>query len=259
MNPRAGLAAFLAPGAGAKRAAATVHRSVVPLPGGELPLVIRRHPTARSMVLRLAADGSEARLTLPRWGRIAAAEEFARSRAGWLAAQLAALPPSPVLGPGAVLPFRGRPLTVRWTGDARRAPRIEGEALALGGPRDALPARLRRWLRAEALSLFEADVAELCAAAGVAARRVALTSAKRRWGSCAADGTLRLNWRLAMAPDAVRRSVAAHEVAHLVHFDHGRAFHALAARIFAGTFEGDMAEANAWLRREGRALYAPFG
>jgi predicted metal-dependent hydrolase len=58
-----------------------------------------------------------------------------------------------------------------------------------------------------------------------------------------------------MAPDAVRRSVVAHEVAHLVHFDHGRAFHALLAELY----EGDLAAADRWLKREGRALYLPFG
>jgi hypothetical protein len=35
-----------------------------------------------------------------------------------------------------------------------------------------------------------------------------------------------------MAPDAVRRSVVAHEVAHLVHFDHSPAFHALLDALF---------------------------
>jgi predicted metal-dependent hydrolase len=44
-------------------------------------------------------------------------------------------------------------------------------------------------------------------------------------------------------------------VAHLVHFDHSPAFHA----CLAGLFEGDLAAANAWLKREGRGLYQPFG
>jgi predicted metal-dependent hydrolase len=66
---------------------------------------------------------------------------------------------------------------------------------------------------------------------------------------------VRLNWRLAMAPDFVRRSVVAHEIAHLVHFDHGPAFHALLADLY----EGEIAVANRWLKREGRGLYVPFG
>ena len=58
-----------------------------------------------------------------------------------------------------------------------------------------------------------------------------------------------------MAPDHVRRSVVAHEVAHLVHFDHSPAFHALLGELY----EGDLRQADHWLKREGRRLYAAFG
>jgi predicted metal-dependent hydrolase len=53
----------------------------------------------------------------------------------------------------------------------------------------------------------------------------------------------------------VRRSVVAHEVAHLVHFDHSARFHALLAEIY----DGDLPAADAWLKRHGRSLYAPLG
>jgi hypothetical protein len=58
-----------------------------------------------------------------------------------------------------------------------------------------------------------------------------------------------------MAPAEVRRSVVAHEVTHLVHFDHSPAFHALLDELY----EGDMRAANRWLKRHGRGLYQPFG
>ena len=64
-----------------------------------------------------------------------------------------------------------------------------------------------------------------------------------------------MNWRLIMAPDAVRRSVVAHEVAHLIHFDHSPAFRALLAELF----EGDIEDANRWLKADGRRLYSYFG
>ena len=66
---------------------------------------------------------------------------------------------------------------------------------------------------------------------------------------------MRLNWRLVQAPDFVRRSVVAHEVAHLVHFDHSPAFHTLLDRLY----EGDIELANRWLSKHGRTLYAAFG
>jgi len=46
----------------------------------DLPIAIRRHARAKRMTLRLAPDGSEVRITLPRWGRTAEAIEFARKR-----------------------------------------------------------------------------------------------------------------------------------------------------------------------------------
>jgi len=103
--------------------------------------------------------------------------------------------------------------------------------------------------------LFAADIADYAQGAGVPIPALALTSAQRRWGSCTARGEIRLNWRLALAPDFVRRSVAAHEVAHLVHFDHSPAFHALLGAIY----EDDIDAANRWLKRYGRSLYAPLG
>ncbi|MEC7398577.1 MAG: M48 family metallopeptidase, partial [Pseudomonadota bacterium] len=90
---------------------------------------------------------------------------------------------------------------------------------------------------------------------GIAAPPLRLSRAQRRWGSCSSSGTVRINWRLVQAPDAVRRSVVAHEVAHLVHFDHSPAFHALLAELY----EGDQHEADAWLKTKGRTLYADFG
>lgn len=229
-------------------------RRTVDLDGRALPLAIRRLRTARRMTLRLAPDGSEARITLPPWGRVGEAIAFAQDRRDWLAAQLAALPAPHLVEPGGALPYRGERLTIEWRDDAPRKPVLDDGAVVLGGPRTALETRLKRWLEAEAQRLFAADAADYAAAAGLATPQVRLTRARRRWGSCATDGTIRLNWRLVMAPDPVRRSVVAHEIAHLVHFDHSPEFHVCLARIF----EGDLRAANRWLKRDGRSLYSVF-
>ncbi|WP_309805444.1 M48 family metallopeptidase [Novosphingobium capsulatum] len=228
---------------------------VVTVAGRALAVEVRRLRQARRMTLRLAPDGSAARVSMPTWARTADALAFVRERADWLAAQLDRLPPPLDLAPGCALPFRGDVLTVSWDTRNPRRPVVDDGALLVGGPVEQLPARVQRWLAAEALRLCTADLAHYCARAGVAVPPLGLSSAKRRWGSCASDGTIRINWRLIMAPDAVRRSVVAHEVAHLVHFDHSPAFHALLAQLF----EGSVTAANRWLKAEGRGLYRLFG
>jgi predicted metal-dependent hydrolase len=220
----------------------------------DVPITIRRHPQARRMTLRLARDGS-VRLSIPTWARSADALSFVRSRADWLAGQLATLAAPAPIAPGASFCYRGTPLVVDWDETAPRRP-VRGDGmLRIGGPAASLEPRLRRWLESEARRLLADDLAHYAAIAKVTAPPLMLSNAQRRWGSCSTKGVIRINWRLVMAPDAVRRSVVAHEVAHLLHFNHSAQFHAALARLF----EGDIAVANAWLKREGRGLYLPFG
>src|SRR5690606_20134310 len=188
--------------------------------------------SARRMTLRVADDGSHLKLTLPRWGRTQDALEFARSRSEWIAGVLSRLPERAPPRPGGMILYRGEELLIDWAADAPRKVVRDGARLRLGGPPDSLAARLRRWLELEAQALMESDLAQFCERAGVAVPPLRLSRARRRWGSCSSAGTVRINWRLVQAPDEVRRSVVAHEVAHLVHFDHSREFHALFACIF---------------------------
>lgn len=232
----------------------------VEVDGRVLPVAVRRHPRAKRLTMRLAPDGSEVRVTMPAWGRTREALEFAASRHDWLALQLARVPQVLTVAPGTTLPYRGADLVVDWQAKAPRRPALVEGRLVLGGPQETLPQRLRRWLEAEALALMAQDLAFYCPRADVPLPDLRLSRAGRRWGSCSsaragAVRSVRINWRLVMAPDHVRRSVVAHEVAHLMHFDHSARFHALLAHIF----EHDVATADRWLKAHGRQLYAAFG
>jgi predicted metal-dependent hydrolase len=209
--------------------------------------------------MRLAPDGSEVRITLPHWCGTRHALAFAQARTVWLEQQLGLVPAAVPVGPGGTVMHRGRALRIEWHQRYRRRPALDGDTLRCGGPEGFLPRRIRTWLEEEALQLLSQDLAEYCGRAGQPAPALKLSRAQRRWGSCSVANTgpraIRVNWRLVMAPDPVRRSVVAHEVAHLSHFDHSRAFHAHLAALF----EGDLVAADGWLRQHGRSLYAPFG
>ncbi|MDP8994550.1 MAG: M48 family metallopeptidase, partial [Pseudomonadota bacterium] len=81
--------------------------------------------------------------------------------------------------------------------------------------------------------------------------RVAVGDPISRWGSCSSSAAIRYSWRLILAPDWVRRATVAHEAAHLVHMNHGPAFHALVGELLGE----DPRPAWLWLRREGAALH----
>ena len=78
----------------------------------------------------------------------------------------------------------------------------------------------------------------------------ALTSAKTFWGVCRKTTGIRLNWRLVGAPEYVADYVCIHELCHLAHADHSRAFWALTRR-----FAPYADEAKQWLKDRGRELF----
>lgn len=222
-----------------------------------LPILLKRNARARRLTLRLARDGSAVHITVPRWAPTKDAIAFAHAKAEWLTAQLVKVPRRAPPQPGGTFQYRGAEWSIDWNPANPRKPVADSATLALrlGGPQDRFEGRLQRWLETEALRLCGGDLAEYAARAGVDLPDIRLSRAKTRWGSCSGRKVVRVNWRLIQAPDHVRRSVVAHEVAHLIHFDHSPAFHARLGEIY----DADIRIADRWLKDHGRSLYAAFG
>lgn len=210
-----------------------------------------RHPTARRVKLAFDPASGRVRLTIPRRASAKAALAWAAGYGDWIAAQRARLPEARPFVDGAAVPFGDAVLTISWREGASRIVRREGDRLLLSGPIETIGRRVEAWLRREALRLLAADTADYAALAGVAVDKVAVGDPRGRWGSCSSSGAIRYSWRLVLAPEAVRRATAAHEVAHRVHMDHSPAFHALVARLYGS----DPTPHRQWLRANGASLH----
>jgi predicted metal-dependent hydrolase len=138
---------------------------------------------------------------------------------------------------GTELPYLGEPLIVvldaRVDGavlndSAAALPGLARRALHVGLPQTAEPAQIRdavqSWLQRQALALFDERCRLYAARLGVRVKRLKLSSARTRWGSATADGTVRLHWRLVHFALTTIDYVVAHELAHLREMNHSPAF-----------------------------------
>lgn len=78
---------------------------------------------------------------------------------------------------------------------------------------------------------FLREVRECAERAGLFPSRVLLRDFKARWGSCDAEGVIKLNWRLLMLPTELRVYVIVHELCHLKVLSHSAAFWAEVGRL----------------------------
>ncbi len=79
--------------------------------------------------------------------------------------------------------------------------------------------------------------------------QIIIGNQKTLWGSCAADGTLRFNWRLVMMPPPLMEYVVVHELAHLRVRNHSPAFWKVVEQAMP-----DARQRRRQLREAGRSL-----
>lgn len=174
---------------------------------GETRIDVRLRVSARARRFSLSArPGRAIELVVPRGARERDVDRILSENRRWIADQAArAIAPS-TLGldrPGVV-----------WI-------HLEPRGV---DPRLSDAAAVERWYRREARRRITAIVADEAARLELTHGAISIRDQRTRWGSCSPRGALSFNWRLVVAPEAVCRYVAVHELCHLRELNHSKAF-----------------------------------
>lgn len=221
---------------------------------------------ARSIRLEVRPD-REVLLVYPRWVPRSDALAFLESRDAWVREKLDEYaereagnplpPPARWDGTDEIL-LRGRlvPVVVEPATLKRVQLRIEDEAITVFAPAEVcrnahklellLKRELMQRAQVEARRLLDAEAPRL----GVRWTHLQIADPQTQWGSCQADGSIALSWRLIMVPPAAFRYVVIHELCHLVHMNHSDRFWALVGRQMP-----EFLEQKVWLRDQGGRVH----
>ena len=224
-------------------------------------------PRARRVSLRVDPVAQTIVLVWPRGMSPKSAARFVSQKRSWIMRRRAAMPTRIPFQDGVVVPFRGADHVIRHVAEGRGGVWREGSVIYVSGHPEHIGRRVTDWLKAEAKRMLQPMALAMAAAIPRPVARVTVRDTRSRWGSCSADGKLSFCWRLILAPDWVLTYVAAHEVAHLKHLNHGRAFWATLNEVWSAYFAGcpdapktmdlkTVRSAREWLRRSGTALHS---
>ncbi|MDR3354371.1 MAG: M48 family metallopeptidase [Synergistaceae bacterium] len=138
---------------------------------------------------------------------------------------------------GEILPYKGRQLRILTLppreGRPNRASRARPPVEVSGGlaaiilripPSEDRRKRLIFWYTSETEEIVRSLVPAWSKKIGVRPRLASVKYALTRWGSCSRSGALFFNSRLAMLSDSVAEYVIVHELCHLKHMNHSKAF-----------------------------------
>ncbi len=216
-----------------------------------VPVVIRKHKTARHMIVRYQPLDRCLTLTLPRYVAIGQGLRFIEEKRGWIMQQLAShADAGAAFADGGTLPLLGARYRIAHTG-GRGVVRIEGDCVLVPGEPEFLARRLQDWLRALARDEITPQAQAQAAQVEKRIRKITVRDTSSLWGSCTQDGNLSFSWRLVLAPREVLGYVVSHEVAHLVEMNHSKAFWQVVAQLCP-----HWRESRHWLQTHGKTLHA---
>lgn len=215
---------------------------------------------ARRLSLRLDPGRGRVVLVRPKRASARIALEFVASREGWIRKHLALLPAQIPFADGARIPIAGVDHTLRLAANGRGGVWREGDTIMISGQPEFAARRMTEWLKQEARRVIAPMAHEMAGLIGCKVAHVTTRDTSSRWGSCSPDGRLSFSWRLILAPLPALTYVTAHEVAHLLHLNHSRAFWRTVDEVM-DLYIPDPRErreaglARDWLQRNGAALH----
>jgi predicted metal-dependent hydrolase len=154
-------------------------------------------------------------------------------------------------GDGAKVRYLGAEITIRLNNSAevtKAGTEFDIDTLRIALPPQAtneqIKNRVEAWLQSRAKIIFSERIPLYSQKLGAAPTKWGLSSARTRWGSCAHDGSIRLNWRLVQFPMDIIDYVVAHELAHLKELNHGPEFWRTVGELFP-----DYEKKRRWLKQ----------
>lgn len=226
--------------------------AVIECSGIPVNVVFRRNAAARRLILRLNSEGSAAVVTVPVGVSRAQALDFVRRSADWLSDRMSKRAENIPLRDGSCIPLRGESHEVRHINLRRGTVTVDpvAQTILVPGELPHVTRRLVDFLKIAAREELTAASRRYAVAMGVNFRRITIRDQKSRWGSCSVSGDLSYSWRLILTPPYVLDYVAAHEVAHLAHMNHGRRFWRLVLTHCSGA-----SKAKKWLKERGHEVH----
>ena len=219
--------------------------------------LIRSKRRTKTLSLQVKKDGTVTMLVPQRVSK-READNFFRQKEEWIRKQLTKMSEradSPnterkfVAGEKFLYHGEEYPLEMGAQGSKAGLVLSHGTFILTPGSSDGTRAIFVDWYRNTALRELAERMRHYSSRTGLIPKRITITDARTRYGSCSAANRLSFSWRIIMAPYSVMDYVILHELAHIKVKNHSPRFWDFLETICPG-----WKEERRWLREHGHRL-----
>jgi predicted metal-dependent hydrolase len=186
----------------------------------------------RKKTISISVDTSGVKVTVPKYIDKSSLQKLVYKKAPWICDRLThiqqlleAAPPPKQFVSGESIRYLGRQYRLQRINESTEV-RLHGRFLEIPDLSDSslIRQQLIDWYSQQATEKLPQRVEFYSKRFGLTIPPIFIRNQRKRWGSCNSKGELRFNWKIIMASMSLIDYVVAHELCHIEHLNHSKAF-----------------------------------
>ena len=216
----------------------------------EIQIIIKKNRLSRNYKLTFDKKTLSGLVSIPRHISFNEGFTFARENSHWLFDQYDEMMPLIKIENGMNLKFEGKNRKLIYLDDKISKVEIYNEAIIVKSNKNTHQKIFYKWIKERVSNKTSNIVLNFSKILNVQIRNIKLSNSFSYWGSCNSSNDISINWRLAFSPPDILEYIIAHEMCHLVEFNHSKKFWELVEKLIPKSKSKEI-----WLKKNGNYLY----
>ena len=216
----------------------------------EIEIIIKKNKLSRNYKLTFDKKRLSGLVSIPKHISFKDGIAFAQENANWLSEQYNEMMPLIKIKNGMNIYFEGEKRKLIYLNDQKSNVKLSNKSIIITNGNNAHQKIFYKWIKKRVLEKTKETVFNFSKILNVKIRNIRLSNSFSYWGSCNSNNDISINWRLAFSPSEVLEYIIAHEMSHLVEFNHSKKFWTLVDKLVSKRKKQEI-----WLKKNGNYLY----
>ncbi len=190
----------------------------------EINIIVKKNTLSRNFKFTFDKKNITGLVSIPKYVSFNEGLTFAKENADWIYEQFSSFSPLIFIENNSHILFEGKRKKIIFENSTNTNVFIENNKIIIKGNNNKHKIILRDWMKKRTLSNLNNLIESYSKELKVNVKKVRLSSSYNYWGYCNSAGVISINWRLIFAPHNVMHYIVAHELSHLVEFNHSDKF-----------------------------------
>ena len=190
----------------------------------KIPIKVRKNKLSKSYKLTFDKKDLCGLVSIPKYISFNNGFIFARDNINWIGSQLDVFLPLIIIKDGSKIKFLGKDKVIKFKISEKNYVENFDSQLIIFSKIESHSDVLKKWLKKTTIEHSKRYISEFSVNLNVTINKVKITNSYSYWGACNSKSEISINWRLLFCPENILEYIIAHELCHLIEFNHSKKF-----------------------------------